>query len=393
LFRLFSAIQVPLRFDISTNKLALCFLCLSCCCLCKDGVFAHDFDKGTILQGRATNKDTDRTPLRPNRVFIYESDSKEPKTGTVIDETRLFARYFRSSLTPKANGISGSDLFLSYEEYGTEIGELAFASEAWWQRIGLNYKFCGSSRDSCNLFSDIFRDNSVLYFRRIENLVAYDGQILWHGNKEDWPLNAYESTSSYFNIIFERLPLTVGYSNGDKGSDAYAYSGQSYRIAKAIGIVCGAVVLIAFGVSNLFRLNSVGYNDRQNDSKYGSQCVFAFLSVVIGWFLGVYGTALLLPALNDLTFLDCRSEDIRIQPVVVAELELGNVERQIFTADLVIGADHAALNQRPETFDRIGVDCADDILPLGMVDHAVRELAVQTLVSNPLIGAEQADLS
>ena len=42
------------------------------------------------------------------------------------------------------------------------------------------------------------------------------------------------------------------------------------------------------------------------------------------------------------------AEDIRILPVVVAEPELGDVQRQVIGADLVERANDAALNQRPE---------------------------------------------
>ena len=50
-----------------------------------------------------------------------------------------------------------------------------------------------------------------------------------------------------------------------------------------------------------------------------------------------------------------RPENIGVLPVVVPELKLRDVQRQIFAADLVVAADDAALNQRPEAFD-----CARD---------------------------------
>ena len=56
-----------------------------------------------------------------------------------------------------------------------------------------------------------------------------------------------------------------------------------------------------------------------------------------------------------------RAEDIRVQAIVVAELKLGNIERQIFGADLVESADHAALKDRPETFNRVGMHRADNV--------------------------------
>jgi hypothetical protein len=60
---------------------------------------------------------------------------------------------------------------------------------------------------------------------------------------------------------------------------------------------------------------------------------------------------------------DCLAEDVRITPVVITELELADLQRQIFLADLVEGADHAALDQRPKAFDCVGVNRAETYSP------------------------------
>jgi hypothetical protein len=51
--------------------------------------------------------------------------------------------------------------------------------------------------------------------------------------------------------------------------------------------------------------------------------------------------------------------------VVIPELKFGDVERQIFAADLVTGADNVALPDRPKAFNRVGVNCANGIIALG----------------------------
>ena len=89
--------------------------------------------------------------------------------------------------------------------------------------------------------------------------------------------------------------------------------------------------------------------------------------------------------------LDRCSENVRVLPVVVTELELGDVERHVFTAHFVERADNAALEDRPEAFDSLRVDCPYDVLAPGMVNSSVREIFVEALVSGPLIGAKQAD--
>jgi hypothetical protein len=88
---------------------------------------------------------------------------------------------------------------------------------------------------------------------------------------------------------------------------------------------------------------------------------------------------------------DRRSENVRVLPIVIAELELGNIERHIFAADFVETSDDTALEDAPEAFDGLSVDCADDVLAFRMVNGGVREVFVKAIVASPLIGAKQAD--
>jgi hypothetical protein len=60
--------------------------------------------------------------------------------------------------------------------------------------------------------------------------------------------------------------------------------------------------------------------------------------------------------------LDRRSKDIRVLPIVIAKLELGDIERHIFSTHFVERSDHTALENRPETFDGLGMNCSDDVL-------------------------------
>ena len=46
-------------------------------------------------------------------------------------------------------------------------------------------------------------------------------------------------------------------------------------------------------------------------------------------------------------------ENIRILAIVEAILKFRQIQRQIFFADVVIGADDSALEQRPEPFNRL----------------------------------------
>lgn len=94
----------------------------------------------------------------------------------------------------------------------------------------------------------------------------------------------------------------------------------------------------------------------------------------------------------NLTSTNSRTENITIETVVVPELELCNVKMQIFLADVVESADDTALDDRPESLNRIRVNRAHDIFLGGVVYGGVRiSLLAETVIANPLIGAEQAN--
>jgi hypothetical protein len=77
-----------------------------------------------------------------------------------------------------------------------------------------------------------------------------------------------------------------------------------------------------------------------------------------------------------------RSENVRVLAIVIAELELCNIEGKIFAADLVIAADHAALEDRPKALNRVGVNCANNVLTGSVIDDLVlRKPLVEVLVA------------
>ena len=78
--------------------------------------------------------------------------------------------------------------------------------------------------------------------------------------------------------------------------------------------------------------------------------------------------------------------------IVVAKLELRDIERQILRADLVERANDTALEDRPETFNRVGMDRADDILAGRVANNAMREIGFQATIASPFIRNQKADL-
>src|SRR5579863_5931120 len=88
---------------------------------------------------------------------------------------------------------------------------------------------------------------------------------------------------------------------------------------------------------------------------------------------------------------DC-SECVIIVPVVVPELELIDVERQVGLADLVKIANDAPLNQRPETFDVLRVHRTDNVLVMCVADDLMRKFLIETVIADPFIANQQRHL-
>jgi hypothetical protein len=85
---------------------------------------------------------------------------------------------------------------------------------------------------------------------------------------------------------------------------------------------------------------------------------------------------------SSLASIDSGTEYIRILSVVVPKLKLRYIQMEIFLADLVVGPNNAALQDRPEAFNRIGVNRTNDMLADGVIDGLVREAVLQMGLQN-----------
>ena len=86
------------------------------------------------------------------------------------------------------------------------------------------------------------------------------------------------------------------------------------------------------------------------------------------------------------------SEQVRVFPVVVSEGELGEVERQVLLADLMVVTDYAALQQTPEVIERVGVDRPAHVFTFRVGDHLMRIPLAEFLVAEPFVGGDEINL-
>ena len=85
-------------------------------------------------------------------------------------------------------------------------------------------------------------------------------------------------------------------------------------------------------------------------------------------------------------------ENISIHTVVVPELELVYIKLNVFFTYAMVGANNAALEDRPEAFDGVCMNRTGNVLAFAVADHAMREVIADIPVSSVFIGGKQADL-
>jgi hypothetical protein len=72
------------------------------------------------------------------------------------------------------------------------------------------------------------------------------------------------------------------------------------------------------------------------------------------------------------TTLNRRPENVVVKAIVIPKLELCDVKWHVFGAYLVERADDAALEDAPKTFNRLGVNGTNHVLPSRVVNGGMR---------------------
>jgi hypothetical protein len=143
--------------------------------------------------------------------------------------------------------------------------------------------------------------------------------------------------------------------------------------------LCIGVLFLTFSIGSFYYLGKYDLNDGWKKPAFA----FAWFGIAI--VAGAQGVILIRSAL-----LNSCSENVVVISIVVSELKLSDVQMQIFLADLVVGSHDAALEDRPETFNRIGVNRTNDVLANGMIDGLMREAAIKPLIAGIGVSAEKA---
>jgi len=83
------------------------------------------------------------------------------------------------------------------------------------------------------------------------------------------------------------------------------------------------------------------------------------------------------------------AEDVRILAIVETKLKFGEIQRQIFLADVVVCADDSTLQKTPKVIDIRGMNLAAHILARAVANELVRIIGSQIHVTVGFIGRDQ----
>jgi hypothetical protein len=177
----------------------------------------------------------------------------------------------------------------------------------------------------------------------------------------------------------------AGSDSEDDSKSGYDYRGYGRPSQKPIlGIFAGAL-----GAA-MFAYLAYRINNHVEKGKRGWP-----LTVIVGIVavaLVAQGTALFLSgAFIGSAAVDRGPENVAVFPIVIPELEFGNVQREIFGRNLVERAHNAALDEGPEPVNGLGVNGADNVLALAM-PNALMRVAFQSHVAPRIIRGQQVNL-
>jgi hypothetical protein len=85
------------------------------------------------------------------------------------------------------------------------------------------------------------------------------------------------------------------------------------------------------------------------------------------------------------------TKDIRVLSVIVAKLKLGQIQWQILFADVMELAHDAALQERPERFDVVGMHLATNVFAFAVADRFVRETGFEPAITGLFVGCYQVN--
>ena len=82
------------------------------------------------------------------------------------------------------------------------------------------------------------------------------------------------------------------------------------------------------------------------------------------------------------------TEYVLVIAVVITPFKFSDVQRQVLAADFVEAAHNAAFQERPETINRLSMDCAVNILASAVPDNA---MPFQLAIAGVIVSRNQAN--
>ena len=181
-------------------------------------------------------------------------------------------------------------------------------------------------------------------------------------------------------------------ASSTRSGESSGRSGNRSRIIYPMTLVIFGAILIGFGIWHCL----LGFGTKSPARFALSFGIFAFgfvwTAISVFYFCIVFAENVsAAPGIDASAARYSRTKYIDVLSIVIAELKFRDVQRHVFGADLVERADHAALNQRPETLNRMRMDGTDNVFLCSVAHDAVRIVFAEFVIGPQVIGCEQAD--
>jgi hypothetical protein len=219
--------------------------------------------------------------------------------------------------------------------------------------------------------------------------------LFWPENRNGISPRAYKCTlTNYSNDTLFNLSLTLtlkfssviddGYRQQVVQRNCLALAQYQYRKLTKVQIMDLRFTFTTRVVNLLRCVPQYGRGRHINGAKaYRKNVIFSKSNA----------TSYAIPPVNVSTFLDCRPKNVDVISIVIPELKFRNIQVKVLFANLMEGPDNASLQNRPEAFDGLSMDCAVNVLMGTMIYYAVRiSLLRKARVLAPVVSAKQADL-
>lgn len=244
-----------------------------------------------------------------------------------------------------------------------------------------------------NHFDGHFFDNAKIFqISRYDTNISAQLPLLSVLHDSNLILTSSDLISAITGLLRTRYEKASSKRDIESDADGYTNFNPKYYVFSSFLLFVGFVILFGKGFKRF--VEGPGFLCGAAMMLVGWLTGLAAVVLFISWILGHFWLSenVDVSSVSDASATRySRTENVGVFPIVVSELKLGNVQRHVFGANFVECADNAALNQRPKTLNRVGVNRADDIFLRPMANETMRIFFTKPVIGAEIVSRQQTD--